>query len=75
MGMHNYLQSSSDKFLDVELPKIIENCDTVGQAKHQAYTLWNREYRMCPDLSYEGLMDHVVDMWNEHLSKYNMGGC
>ena len=49
--MHNYLQDSSDKFLDVELPKIIERCDTVGQAKHQAYTLWNREYRMCPALS------------------------
>ena len=29
---------------------------------------------MGSDLSYEGLMDHVVDMWNEHWSKYNMGG-
>ena len=71
MGMYNYTSDIETKFIEVQVPEIIKNSETLEEAI-------NKSDELCiltQDRPTYGLDEVVTEMWNEHWSKYNMGGC
>ena len=71
MGMSNYLEQEGNKFLDVEVPKIVANSDHVEEAIGKSYELYQSQYSGCPNLSHCGFDDKITEIYNEYWEKYN----
>jgi len=74
MGMYNYISDIETKFIEVQVPEIIKNSDTLEEAIKKSETLCEQT-DFTPHRSVYGLDEVVTEMWNEYWSKYNMGGC
>jgi len=72
MGMSSYILDLEDKFIDVDVPEIIKDSDSLQEAQLRAEEKRAINYNF---ISSTNLNEKVKDMWNEHWSKYNMGGC
>ena len=69
MGMSSYILDCEDKFIDVEVPEIIKNSDSLQEAQFKA------EERRAIHFNYitsSVLNEKVQEMWNEYWSKYNV---
>tara|TARA_B100001939_G_scaffold178905_1_gene154225 strand:- start:193 stop:411 length:219 start_codon:yes stop_codon:yes gene_type:complete len=71
MGMSNYLEQQGNKFLDVEVPKIVANSDHIEEAIVKSYELYKSQYSGCPNLSHCGFDDVIIDIYNKFWEKYN----
>ena len=69
MGMSSYVLDKDDEFIDVELPYICVNSDSLNEAIIKAKELRNREYtHTCSE---EQLVECMPDIWNTVWEKYN----
>ena len=68
MGMSSYILDYEDKFIDVEVPEIIKNSDSLQEAQFKAEEQRAIHFNYIPS---SVLNEKVKEMWNEYWSKYN----
>ena len=69
MGMSSYILDLEDKFIDVDVPEIIKNSDTLQEAQFKAEETRAINYNYIPST---GLDEKVKEMWDLHWEKYNV---
>ena len=70
MGMSSYILDCDDKFIEVELPSICLNSESLLEAIDKAKKLRDREYsHLCSE---EELCEYMPDVWNIVWEKYNV---
>ena len=70
MGMSSYILDCDDKFIEVELPYICLNSESLLEAIDKAKKLRDREYsHLCSE---EELCEYMPDVWNIVWEKYNV---
>ena len=68
MGMSSYVLDCDDKFIEVELPYICLNSDSLDEAIVKAIKLRDREYsHTCSE---KELCEFMPDVWNIVWEKY-----
>ena len=65
------IRDRGNKFLDVEVPKIVANSDHIEEAIDKSYELYKSQYSGCPNLSHCGFDDVIIDIYNKFWEKYN----
>ena len=67
MGMSSYILDCEDKFINVEVPEIIADSESLEEAQERAEKLC-LSYKLWGTL---GLYERVEEMWNEYWENYN----
>ncbi len=71
MGMSNFLEQQGNKFLDVEVPKIVANYYHIEEAIVNSYDLYKSQYSGFPNLIHCGFDDVIIEIYNKFWEKYN----
>ena len=69
MGMSSYILDCEDKFIDVEVPEIIKNSDSLQEAQFKAEERRAIHFNYIPS---SVVNEKVQEMWYEYWSKYNV---
>ena len=69
MGMSSYILDLEDKFIDIEVPEIIKDSDTLQEAQLRAEDKRVMNYNFIPST---GLDEKVKEMWDLYWEKYNV---
>ena len=69
MGMSAYILDLEDKFIDIEVPEIIKDSDTLQEAQLRAEDKRVMNYNFIPST---GLDEKVKEMWDLYWEKYNV---
>ena len=69
MGMSSYILDLEDKFIDIEVPEIIKDSDTLQEAQLRAEDKRVMNYNF---ISSTGLDEKVKEMWDLYWEKYNV---